>query len=54
MALNVVANLKALGADVDIITNSEEIIRKVRYVDERYNQMVLSVDENDVCKRINH
>jgi len=52
MAANVVANLKALGADVDIITNSEEI-RKVRYVDERYNQMVVRVDENDTCKRIN-
>ena len=35
-----------------IITNSEEI-RKVRYVDERYNQMVVRVDENDTCKRIN-
>ncbi len=52
MALNVVANLKALGADVDVITNSK-IIRKVRYVDERYNQLVLRVDENDSCERIN-
>ena len=51
MASNVVANLKALGADVDVITNSK-IIRKVRYVDERYNQLVLRVDENDSCERI--
>ena len=50
MALNVVANLKALGAEVDIITNDTDI-RKVRYVDERYNQLVLRVDENDKCKR---
>ena len=46
MAGNVVANLQALGAEVDLITN-EDPIRKVRYVDERYNQMVLRVDEND-------
>ena len=50
MAGNVVANLKALGASVDLITNTE-IIKKIRYVDERYNQMVLRVDENDTCNR---
>ena len=52
MALNVVANLKALGAEVDIITNDTDI-RKVRYVDERYNQLVLRVDEHDKCERYN-
>ena len=51
MAGNVVANLKALGATVDLITNKESI-RKIRYVDVRYNQMVLRVDENDECGRI--
>jgi len=50
MAANVVANLEALGAKVDLITNTNDI-RKVRYVDDRYNQMVLRVDENDKCKR---
>ncbi len=50
MALNVVANLQALGAEVDIVTNDTDI-RKVRYVDERYNQLVLRVDENDKCER---
>ena len=50
MASNVVANLEALGAEVDLITNKEEI-SKVRYVDKRYNQMVLRVDKNDKCKR---
>ena len=49
MAANVAANLKALGAEVDLITN-EDTIRKIRYVDERYNQMVLRVDENDTCQ----
>ena len=33
MAGNVVANLEVLGAEVDILTN-EELIRKIRYVDE--------------------
>jgi len=51
MAGNVVANLKALGVDVKLITNPEPI-RKIRYVDERYNQMVLRVDENDECQPI--
>ena len=51
MAGNVVANLEALGAEVDIITN-QDTIRKVRYVDDRYNQMVLRVDENDECMSI--
>ena len=50
MASNVAANLKALGAEVDMITNAE-IIKKIRYVDERYNQMVVRVDENDTCER---
>ena len=52
MASNVVANLEALGAEVDLITNEEEI-SKVRYVDKRYNHMVLRVDKNDKCKRYN-
>ena len=52
MAGNVVANLKALGAEVHLITNTEPI-RKIRYVDVRYNQMVLRVDENDRCSRFN-
>ena len=52
MAANVVANLKCLGAEVDLITNST-LIKKIRFVDERYNQMVLRVDENDFCDRIN-
>ena len=52
MASNVVTNLEALGAEVDLITNEEEI-SKVRYVDKRYNQMVLRVDKNDKCKRYN-
>jgi len=50
MADNVRVNLEALGAEVDILTN-EVNIRKIRYVDERYNQMVLRVDENDSCER---
>jgi bifunctional ADP-heptose synthase (sugar kinase/adenylyltransferase) len=50
MSLNVVANLKALKVEVDVLTNEQEI-RKIRYVDSRSNQMVLRVDENDKCER---
>jgi len=51
MASNVVENLKAMSVKTDLITN-EENIKKIRYVDYRYNQMVLRIDENDKCERI--
>jgi len=51
MAFNVAENLKALGAKVDIITNTEKI-KKTRYVDIRSGQMVMRVDKNDSCERI--
>jgi D-beta-D-heptose 7-phosphate kinase/D-beta-D-heptose 1-phosphate adenosyltransferase len=49
MAGNVVANLEALGAQTELITNKIEI-RKIRYVDDKYNQIIIRVDENDTCK----
>ena len=52
MAGNVVANLEALGVEVDFITNKTEI-RKVRYVCSKYNHLLLRVDENDRCEQIN-
>jgi D-beta-D-heptose 7-phosphate kinase/D-beta-D-heptose 1-phosphate adenosyltransferase len=51
MALNVVSNLISLDAEVQYITN-KELIEKKRYVDKRSNQLVLRVDENDYCKRV--
>jgi bifunctional ADP-heptose synthase (sugar kinase/adenylyltransferase) len=51
MSGNVVANLKALGANVIHITNSTQIV-KTRLVDERTNQMLLRIDENDKVKNI--
>lgn len=48
MASNVVANLKSLGAEVDIVTNTN-IIKKTRYVDNRSGQMVMRVDKDDRC-----
>tara|TARA_R110000822_G_scaffold72421_3_gene174000 strand:+ start:9923 stop:10654 length:732 start_codon:yes stop_codon:yes gene_type:complete len=51
MAGNVVANLKALGAEVDFVTNTTEI-RKIRYVCSKYNHLLLRVDENDRCEAI--
>ena len=50
MAMNVYANLMALGIQCDIITNSG--ITKTRYIDETSNQMLLRVDENDDIKPI--
>jgi bifunctional ADP-heptose synthase (sugar kinase/adenylyltransferase) len=52
MAGNVVANLKALGANVFFISNEEKIV-KTRLVDERTNQMITRIDENDRVYRIN-
>ena len=52
MAKNVVRNLEALGCDVEFISNDNSI-KKIRYVDNRSNQMVLKVDENDTCREIN-
>ncbi len=46
MAANVQANVRALGVDCDLITQSNEIL-KTRYVDIKTNQMLLRVDEND-------
>ena len=51
LAGNVVTNLKSLGAEVEFITNKTEI-RKVRYVCSKYNHLLLRVDENDICERI--
>ena len=51
MAGNVVRNLKALGADIDFITNLTEI-KKIRYVCSKYNHILLRVDENDKCENI--
>ena len=51
MTLNVVKNLEALGCDVHVVTNPNDI-KKIRYVDDKSNQMVLRVDEHDQCNRI--
>ena len=51
MAGNVVRNIEALGHEVDFITNISEI-KKIRYVCSKYNHLVLRVDENDICEKI--
>jgi len=50
MAVNVYNNLRALGVECDIITDSGAT--KTRYVDEVSNQMLLRVDENDEVDEI--
>ncbi|HRP30478.1 MAG TPA: PfkB family carbohydrate kinase [Agriterribacter sp.] len=47
MAGNVAANLRSLGATVDLVCNSETIIKK-RIVDQKSNQMIVRIDENDI------
>lgn len=51
MAGNVWENLVALGATVDIVSNTS-YITKTRFVDEHTNQMFIRFDENDVSEEI--
>ena len=53
MAGNVIRNINALGHETDFITNIT-CIRKIRYVCSKYNYILLRVDENDKCERINN
>lgn len=50
MAYNTSNNIVAMGLDVDIITNDEEITKR-RYLDDETNYLFLRVDENDNVKR---
>lgn len=50
MAYNTANNIVAMGLDVDIITNTEEITKR-RYLDNESNYLFLRVDENDSVKR---
>lgn len=51
MAANVKRNIENFGFKVDFLTNTEEI-KKIRYVDEKSNYILLRVDENDKCERV--
>ena len=53
MALNVRQNLMSFGIDVFILTNQESIT-KTRYIDERYNQQFLRVDNEPSLKPMNY
>ena len=53
MARNVYRNLLNLGLDCGFITYRAYLIpKKIRYIDEVSNQMLLRVDENDSVERI--
>lgn len=52
MALNVKANIEAIGASVNLITQDENIV-KTRCVDERTNSLLIRIDTNDKASRIN-
>ena len=49
MSYNVSNNLKSLGADVTIVTNTDNQPIKTRYVDNKSGQMIMRLDENDKC-----
>ena len=51
MALNVYANIQAIGSNCTLITQNENIV-KTRYVDERTNSLLIRVDTNDKATRI--
>ncbi len=53
MAGNVVANLKAFGGNIniDFITNEKKPIKK-RVIEEKSNQMLIRIDEDDVIEEI--
>lgn len=52
MAENVYRNLESLGENVDLVCNSDNI-KKIRYVDDSYNYILLRIDIGDVVNRIN-
>ena len=51
MASNVASNISAIGANVKLITQEEEIV-KTRYIDERTNFLLLRIDANDKTSSI--
>ena len=53
MAKNVKSNLIKMGADVQIVTNPNNI-KKIRYVDAHTNAMLLRVDENDFTNKVSN
>lgn len=53
MAANVYANLKSLGVQCDIVTNTSQPI-KIRYIDETSNHMIVRVDRNDTVDPLDY
>ena len=53
MAGNTYNNMKAFCPDVSFVSNDPESITKTRFVDSKTNQLLLRMDVNDRCERIN-
>lgn len=51
MAGNVCKNIESIGGNYILLTNDEKIIKN-RLVDERSNQLIVRIDENDKSTRI--
>jgi len=52
MAGNTYNNMVAFYPNVDFISNNPQEITKTRYVDEKSNQLLLRVDEEQTCDKI--
>lgn len=52
MAANTANNLKSMGIEVDIFSDTGDIT-KIRYVNEQTNELYIRIDENDSVDRIN-
>lgn len=54
MTGNVYSNLLSFFTEkeVDLVTNNFELMEKVRFIDEKTNQILLRLDTNDQCDRI--
>jgi len=53
MASNVARNIEALGKKCDTLLTTDQIIKR-RYIEEKSNQLLLRVDENDKSEPIQH
>ena len=53
MALNVKANIEAIGANATLLTQPEKIT-KIRYVDERTNSLLIRVDEEQKVSEMSY
>tara|TARA_R110002012_G_scaffold100670_2_gene239415 strand:- start:16226 stop:16966 length:741 start_codon:yes stop_codon:yes gene_type:complete len=52
MSGNVANNIKSLGINYDLVSNTDNTLIKTRYIDKDSNQMLLRIDDEDSCNGI--